>query len=179
VKQTNLQRRSSVLERDIGSNFTILRYYSGIPVARASYLKKSANNFCKEDELKLSQAQNPADFYMTLTKLKRSDWETRENGIIKTWEIFLISTYEDAVSRVKPQLSFTLWFTRKPVMNVFRNTCRSHGLLSWKKITNIKTECASVVLCGQNGFSNIIGKRNVIICKLIFSTHENICWCLL
>jgi hypothetical protein len=80
VKQTDLQRRSPVLEPDIGPNFTILRYYSGLHVARASTLKKPANNFCKEDELKLSGSQNPADFYITLTQLKVSDWETTLKG---------------------------------------------------------------------------------------------------
>jgi hypothetical protein len=80
VKQTDLQRRSAVLERVVGPNFTILRYYSGLPVARASTLKKPANNFCKEDELKLSGSQNPADFYITLTQLKTSDWDTTLNG---------------------------------------------------------------------------------------------------
>jgi hypothetical protein len=32
VKQTDLQRRYSVLERVIGPNFSISRYYSGIAV---------------------------------------------------------------------------------------------------------------------------------------------------
>jgi hypothetical protein len=80
VKQTDLQRRSSVLEPDIGPNFTILWHYSGLPVARAIGLKEPANNFCKEGELKLSRAQNPADFYITVILLKTSDWQTTENG---------------------------------------------------------------------------------------------------
>jgi hypothetical protein len=63
VKQTDLQRRSSVLERVFGSNFTILRYYSGLHVARASTLKKPAKNFCNKDK-----------------QLKKSDWEKTEDG---------------------------------------------------------------------------------------------------
>jgi hypothetical protein len=36
-----------------------------------------------------------------------------------------------------------------------------------EKNTNLKTECSNIVLCGQNGFRDVIGKRNVIICKLL------------
>jgi hypothetical protein len=45
--------------------FTILSYYTGFVVARTSFKKKPQKNFSREDELKLSRAQNPSVFYIT------------------------------------------------------------------------------------------------------------------